>query len=164
MRNALTSFVLVASLAAGLASAQGDAVRGFSVGLLPLTATGHLLYPDAIGSGGNTAAVRVHGGVATLPLFGSWLVWGSAGADLLVPLAAADVASPVRPYVGVGLAAWVGRPAEAFVALSASGLLGVAVRVAQVELFAEARGSAAYAFGGGFLVWPTAAVGVNLVP
>ena len=164
MRRIGLALILVVSLGSGLAAAQGRPVRGFSVGFLPLSASGHLVYPGAFGDGPRAPDLRVHGGVAALPLFGGWLAWGTVGADLLQPLAARDAASPVRPYAGVGLAAWVGSPTDAFLALSASGLLGVGVALPGFELFVEARGSVAYAFDGGVLPWPTVTVGVNLRP
>ena len=162
MRTSMTALVLATFLGFGLAAAQGPVAHGFSVGLLPLSATGHVIYADAIGGGPGAPDLRLHGGAAALPLFGSWLVWGTAGADLLLPLIADVADAPVRPYAGVGVAAWLGSPADAFFALSASGLLGVAVALPSFELFVEARGSVAYAFDGGFLPWPTAAIGVNL--
>jgi hypothetical protein len=162
VRSSFTALVLATFLGSGIAAAQGPVAHGFSVGLLPLSATGHVVYPGALGDGPGAPDLRVVGGVAGLPLFGSWLVWGTAGVDLLLPLTADAAGSPVRPYAGVGAAAWLGNPTDAFFALSASGLLGVAVALPAFELFVEARGSVAYAFDGGFLPWPTVAVGVNL--
>lgn len=162
MRSSFTALVLATFLVSGVAAAQGPIAHGFSVGLLPLSATGHVIYAEAVGAGPGAPDLRLHGGLAALPLFGSWLVWATAGADLLLPLIADAAGSPVRPYAGVGAAAWLGSPADAFFALSASGLLGVAVALPAFELFVEARGSVAYAFDGGFLPWPTVAVGVNL--
>jgi hypothetical protein len=51
VRSSFTALVLATFLGSGFAAAQGPVAHGFSVGLLPLSATGHVVYAGALGDG-----------------------------------------------------------------------------------------------------------------